>query len=150
MKPGPYLAGVARGRAVFKLIYAEAISLLPPPVVSEGVLRLESVRSLQSLATELNVAPSTVRGDLILLTNYGWLRESEGRRFLGHRQGGTVFLLADDRAENVTSEKMLVSRLVLQAAPPPVAPDDSKAAVRGPGRKYQAPGAEPFPLPPLG
>jgi hypothetical protein len=149
MQPGLYLAGIAQARATYKALYAEAVALLPPPSVGEGTFRLESVKSLKTLASELDIAPSTVRGDLILLTNYGWLRQTGERvRFLGQRQGGSLFLLADDRAETFTGEKLLVSRALLKVEPLSAPPE---GVIRGPQRASSPPtSSEAFPLPPMG
>ena len=114
MDPGDYLDKLYSSRPLFKLLFEEAESVLPPLVPGdEKRWSLESIRSQRDLGKRLGVSPSTVAIDLRRLENFGWLQARRNRRLLGVREGSRVFLMADSAAEATTGVEGLVSREVL-------------------------------------
>jgi len=119
LDPGEYLNKLYSSRSLFKLLFEEAISVLPPLVPDDDTLwDLVSIRSQRDLSKKLDVSPSTVAIDLERLKNWGWiqLRGRSSRRMLGTRQGSQVFLMADSAAEVATGVSGLVAREVLGVA----------------------------------
>jgi hypothetical protein len=117
--PATYLAGVAASRALYCLLYEEAIGVLPPPVV--GSQKLEAItcgQALGTLAKKLHLSRKTVSEDLRRLIGYRWVViDSEERVQLGHRVGGVSVLHADIAAEEATGERGLVTNTVLHVRP---------------------------------
>lgn len=116
LDPGEYLNKLYSSRPLFKLLFDEAISVLPPLVPDDETLwDLASIRSQRDLAKLLGLSPSTVAIDLERLKNWGWLqlRGRSSRRLLGTRQGSQVYLMADSAAEVATGVSGLVSREIL-------------------------------------
>ena len=112
MKPAQYLAGVAGARALYVWLYQDAVGMLPPP--QAGITSpLESRTSQRDVAKALGWTPGVVGKELARLVNYRWLRDTAMPRFLGQRDGATVYLMADLEAEQATGEVLLVSRVVL-------------------------------------
>ena len=130
--PGVYLDKLYSSRALFKALFEEAESILPPLAPGdEKRWRLESIRSQRDLGKLLGVSPSTVAIDLRRLENFGWLQTRRNQRLLGVRQGSRLFLMADSAAEATTGVPGLISREVLGVAQ---ALQDAKAeAVHRPG-----------------
>lgn len=112
--PQDYLAKIYGSRALFKLLYAEGMSVLPPLMPDdEKHWPIESTRSQRDLAVELGIGASTVGVDMRRLENWGWVQKKRGRRLLGHRRQARVLLIADATAEAATGVPRLVSTEVL-------------------------------------
>jgi DNA-binding transcriptional MocR family regulator len=140
LDPGDYLGKLYTSRPLFKLLFEEAISVLPPLVPDDDKLwELESIRSQRDLSKLLSVSPSTVAIDLVRLENYGWLQRKRGsKRLLGARQGSRLFLRADQAAEAATGVPGLVSREVLGVSRE-VQESEAEATefTRGPAREWK-------------
>lgn len=110
-----YLAGVASSRSLYRLLYKEAVGVLPPP--RDGQPRSEPIECrlpIRVLADKLDQGRSSVGEDLRRLISYQWVLRVGGAHYaLGHRKGATPFLLADVAAEERTGQPELVSRRVL-------------------------------------
>ena len=115
LDPGDYLGKLYTSRPLFKLLFEEAVHVLPPLMPDDDKpWPLESIRSQRDLSSLLGVSPSTVAIDLKLLENWGWLQRKRGSlRLLGVRRGSQIFLRADQAAETATGVSGLVSREVL-------------------------------------
>ena len=136
-----YLAKLYGSRALFKLLYEEGMSVLPPLVPEDDSDKhwpIESTRSMRDLAKLLSVSPSTVGIDMRRLENYSWLQRKGSRRVLGHRVRSRVHLMADVAAEAATGIKVIVSLDILGISP---TVKDSEAEAtefqKGPGRTWQ-------------
>lgn len=140
LDPGEYLGKLYTSRALYKLLFEEAISVLPPLAPDDEKLwKLESIRSQRDLGGMLGVSPSTVAIDLKLLENWGWLQKKRGSlRVLGTRQGSALYLIADSAAEAATGVPGLVSLEVLGVTREV---QDAKAEAteftRGPAREWK-------------
>lgn len=143
-----YLGKVAPARALYRVLFEEAIGRLADAPMPE---RLESFMSTATLAKRLGVGTSTIGGDLALLFNFGWIERAQGpaerhvrqdapRRFLGHREGITLYLIADAQALARTGEDRLVSRVVLAGLLPDIVAqcaDPPPPVERGVNRRWQ-------------
>jgi len=117
--PKEYLERLYTARALFKLLFAEAIMVIPPAAPDDTKRwELESIRSQRDLGNLLGVSPSTVAIDLTQLENYGWIEKKKRgtRRLLGARKGAQLLLRADSAAEAATGVPGLISREVLGVA----------------------------------
>jgi DNA-binding transcriptional MocR family regulator len=144
IKARDYLARAASSRALYALLVADALALLPPadPRRTEPE-RLESMTAITELAKKLGVSRTTAQAELRRLENFGWL-EGARPRFLGHREGATLYLLADVKAQEETKETRLVSREVLRVVletsdAPGTAAAPEPAPSTGLARKWRPP-----------
>lgn len=116
MNAEEYLSKAVTAIPVYKLLWEQAVMLLPPVDPPEGT-NVEVFFSATDLRNELNGARtvSNLRNELKWMQNWGWIKTRKGtsRRFLGRRKGSTFFLLADLAAKDRTKEKRLISREVL-------------------------------------
>ena len=119
LSPGEYLGKLYSSLPLYKLLFVEAISVIPPhTAVDVKLWALSSTRSQRDLAHLLSVSASTVAIDLRRLENYGWIqrRRRARERVLGGRKGAKLFLMADHAAEISTGVAGLVGREVLGVA----------------------------------
>lgn len=94
---------------------------------------LEVHAGIGEMARALGWSQDTVRKELTRLMNFGWVQGVRTPRLLGHREGHTLYLLADLAVEQVTGEQHAVSAQVLQLPVPSVESRREKRAVDGRG-----------------
>jgi len=110
--PGEYLASLAACRALYRVIFKEAVGLLPPPE-RRHTGALVSHRTVSSLAKEAGVAPSTASADLTRLVGYGWVTSIAAPREIGRYEGQSIYLRADIAAAHMTGQMDVVSKMVV-------------------------------------
>lgn len=133
-----YLASLGPSRALFRLLLADGLKLLPPPAGHNvEPERIESYLPLGEIATRLTVSYATARADLARLVNLRWVSRARSPRLLGHRHGTVLHLLADVAAQDQTGEVRLVSRLVVAdlACGPAAAGVNCRSGVPGPDER---------------
>ena len=140
MSPGAYLRGIATSRPLYLWLYEDAVGMLPPPL--EGVLHdLASHATFAVIAKRIGVSRSTMRRDLMRLSEWGWVRVEEKRIVLGRRENGVAYLLADLAAEQHTEQPDTVSRVVLRLKPADKQAANKKKETtpnrRGTGREWE-------------
>lgn len=141
MTPTEYTRKAVNAAPIYRLLFEQAVSLLPPLDPPEGV-NVECFFSAMDISAALNGVRtvSNVRNELTWLQNWGWIKTRKGtsRRFLGRRKDARVFyLMADLAAHAVTQEKRLISREVLGIHIEDAAEVTDKAIARmGAGRKW--------------
>jgi len=110
-----YLARLASSRALYRLLFRQAESVLPPP--SAGLKGFEEVScrlSQQELAKRLGCSRSVVGEDLRRLLLHRWItRKGRTHYDLGTRVGENYYLHADVAAMEATGQKHLISNLLL-------------------------------------
>lgn len=117
LKPEEYLKRAVNASPIFKILWEQAVMLLPP-VDPEGGSNVEVFFSASDLSDAMDGARtvSNLRNELTWLQNWGWIKTRKGtsRRYLGRRTpDGTFYLLADLAAKDATGEARLVSRVLL-------------------------------------
>ena len=118
MDPKDYLAKLYGSRALYRLLYEEGMSVLPPVTADdEKHWPIESTQAQVDLSRVLGVSASTVGIDLRRLENWGWLQRRRGLRVLGYRFKARVRLMADTAAEASTGVRFLVSTEVIGISP---------------------------------
>jgi hypothetical protein len=140
ISPSVYLASIVAARPLYKLLYEDAASMIPPfdPDKPVTTVRLTSQLPMTELGRKLNVSPAVVGVDLQRLVNFGWISHRIAPRGLGSREGAKLYLMADVVALAATGVPNLVTREVLglrvkvdPIAPTPTSsPQDSRGAKR--------------------
>lgn len=138
-----YLALLGTSRALYIWLYQDAISILPPVDPEAPVYqRLEVHTGLAGIASGIGWGRDVVRKEMARLVNYGWVQGTRVPRFLGHREGHQLYLLADLMAEQALGEANVVTTHVLNIVKPLEVPSRRDQGIpqgldgRGTNRKW--------------